>query len=167
MDETLILWALICFAIAVFLFVLEIFIPSGGILGFAAGIAMIAGIILLFKLDTTIGLIGMIISLAALPFLFAFAIKVWPDTPLGRMLILSDKGISASPGAPIDEEADGALAVGQTGTAATDLRPVGTCLIEGKRIECLSTKGVISAGTAVRIVDVDGMQTKVVADDQT
>jgi len=158
MDESIVIWAIICFAIAIFLFVIELFIPSGGLIGFVAILSLVAGIVLLFWIDSTYGLIALIVSLTSLPFLFAFAIKVWPDTPIGKMLTLSNEGTTA-----VDAVAETSqhVEVGQTGKSLSPLRPVGTCLIEGERIECISAAGVIDSQTEIRVVDVDGTQVKV------
>jgi membrane-bound serine protease (ClpP class) len=53
------------------------------------------------------------------------------------------------------------IPVGTTGKSLTELRPVGTCLLDGKRQECLSESGVIEPGVQVKVVSSDGMQVKV------
>ena len=55
--------------------------------------------------------------------------------------------------------------IGEEGRAATDLKPVGTCIINGQRMDCLSTAGQIKAGTKVRVVFADGIQIKVKAEE--
>ena len=157
MGESKPLFAVILIAIALILFFAEVFIPSGGLLGVLAAAALVAGIVVLFSLSTTAGMIGLIVSLAALPFLIAFALKIMPNTFIGRMLTLKNPP-------PRDTEDGGSAShatVGATGQAITDLRPVGTCLIDGKRTDCLADGGVIEAGQSVRVVVVDGMQVKV------
>jgi membrane-bound ClpP family serine protease len=51
--------------------------------------------------------------------------------------------------------------VGHKGEATTELRPVGTCVIDGRREECLATTGVIERGTPIEVVSQDGMYIKV------
>ncbi len=165
MDNTLIIWAIICLAIALVLFVIEIFIPSGGLIGLAAAAALTAGIVLLFRVNTTLGLVGATVSLLALPFVIGYGLKIAPGTPVLRWLSLNSPEGRAADARSLergdaDGDADAAL-VGQEGTAVTDLRPVGTCLIAGRRRECLSDSGMVHAGAKVRVVLADGMQIKV------
>ena len=157
MGESKPLFAVILIAVAMILFFAEVFVPSGGLLGLLAAAALISGIVVLFSFNTTAGVIGLIVSLAALPFLLAFALKIMPNTVIGRMLTLKNP----PPRDPNDDPSVSQATVGATGQAITDLRPVGTCLIDGKRTDCLAERGVIEAGQRVRVIVVDGMQVKV------
>lgn len=65
MDQTLIIWTIVCFAMAIILFILEIFIPSGGILAVMSAISGIVAIALLFRLNTNLGLIGAIVTIVS------------------------------------------------------------------------------------------------------
>lgn len=161
-----IVWAVVFIGMAVALFLAELFVPSGGIIGIASAACLIAGVVFLFWFDTTLGLVGAIVSVIALPFAFAGALWIWPNTPIGRALILggnedpeeSDLDGQAVPGIAKHEAA---FALGTEGETLTELRPVGTCLFDGKRQECLSASGVIASGMRVIVVSADGMQVKV------
>ncbi len=171
-----ILLAIALLGAAVLLFFLEVFVPSGGIIGTASAVLLVAGIVVLFGVDTTLGLIATTIALIALPFAVGFAIKIWPDTPLGRALTLrtpghesdeageregeGEEGDEPLPGRPSARPVSD-LPVGAEGQALTDLRPVGTVRFDGQREECLALGGTIEAGTTVRVVAVDGMHVKV------
>jgi len=147
MEDPL-LWAVICIGLALLLFVLEVFVPSGGVLGFLSGVALVVAIFLLFRVDQTLGLIGAIVSLIAIPFF----------TPIGRMLTLSGgHGVAVTGRQPVADKP----VVGAVGRTVTDLHPVGTCLFEGKRIECLADRHYIDREKPVRVVAVDGMQVRV------
>ena len=161
-----VIWAIVLLGMAVALFFAELFVPSGGIIGVIAALCLIGGIVMLFWIDTTLGLIGVIVSLAALPFAFAGALWVWPNTPIGRALTLGgseDEENSALDGqaTPQTPTHKANITVGTQGETLTGLRPVGTCLLDGKRCECLSVAGVIEPGTKVKVVAADGMQIKV------
>lgn len=160
-DKSLAMWAIILLGVAVVLFFLEILVPSGGVIGILSATSLVAGIVMLFRIDTTLGLVSAIISLVAVPFLFGFALKLWPNTPIAKMLLL--QGSSGDQPTDIDpatvKPKDGLIGV--LGEAATDLRPVGMCLIHGRRHECLAENGLIKRGSQIRVVSVDGMGTKV------
>ncbi len=163
--DTHIVWAIVLLSIALVLFFLEFFVPSAGMIAVASFLSLAAGIFFLFKFDTTVGLIGAIVCIAALPFLFAIAIKTIPNTPVFRMLSLKTEprpglGEHGIAGAAAQQIA--AALMGKVGKAVTDLHPVGTCLIEGERMDCVSAAGVIRAGKPVRVVSADGIQIKVI-----
>jgi membrane-bound serine protease (ClpP class) len=162
----LLIWAMICLSVAVLLFFSEIFIPSGGIIGFAAAASLVAGIVLLFQVDTTLGLVGALVSVTSVPFFFMLALRLWPSTPIARMLmlksepttVLGEMGIAGA-----DKAAASRKLIGARGVAITDLRLVGTCMIEGQRTECLAESEMIHAGTHVVVTWADGMTIKVKA----
>lgn len=164
------------FLAAVTLMLLEIFIPSGGILGGLALLSLISGVVMCFQINTTLGLVSAILALIGLPVVVGLGIKLAPETPVFRMLSLKAKQtpvVGAMASAGIDklrgesgEVTDTAATassslVGKTGEALSSLRPVGTCLIDGKREECLASSGVIERGTPVEVISEDGMEIKV------
>ena len=66
-------------------------------------------------------------------------------TFLGRRLILK----------PIESPLQlSAIKVGQTGIAASELKPLGMCDFGLDRVEVISEFGIVPAGTAVRVVAV-------------
>ena len=162
MSDPRAIGAVILIAIALMFFFLEVFVPSGGLLGLLAAASLIAGIVMLFWVNTTWGMVGLTLSLVAIPFLVAFALKIMPNTPFVRLLTLKNP--------PPPDDAAGIAArqelIDAAGKALTDLRPVGMCLINGRRTECMAERGVIEAGEPVRVVFADGMQIKVRVDDR-
>lgn len=156
MNSAYIIWALIALASAAVLLVLELLIPSGGILGIAVAIATVTGIVLLFMADTTLGLTGALVVLLSTPFVLGFALRIWPHTPVAKWLTLkssSDANDSADSSLePNEPSSASSLSAGTVGVAITDLRPVGFCRFESQRVECLAEYGVIRAGTAIQIV---------------
>lgn len=156
-------WALILIAMAAALFFVELLVPAGGAIGFLAAVCLIAGIVMLFGVDTNLGLLATAVSLATLPVLFFFAIKVWPHTPVAQWLTLGDSQTEDDTDPPLSDPAkvEGLPAPGMRGEAVSELRPVGTCRIDGERHECLAVGGVIEPGEAIEVVVVDGTQIKV------
>lgn len=165
------------FLAAVLLMLLEIFVPSAGILGGLGLLTLLSGVVMCFRIDTTLGLVSAILAVIGLPVVVTLGIKWAPDTPVIRMLSLKAKqtpvvgsmasaGIDKLRGEDSDEDGEGGTAgsnslVGKTGEAVSDLRPVGTCLIDGKRVECLAARSVIERGTPIEVISEDGMTIKV------
>ncbi|MEM1446015.1 MAG: hypothetical protein AAGF84_08175 [Planctomycetota bacterium] len=160
-DQTLMMWGVILLASALAMLIVEMVVPSGGLISLAAAVATVAGLVCLFFHDTTLGAITTLAVLIATPFIGGFMLKIWPHTPVGRWLILSSE--QGEEGAAVSRERSTTppIKVGDTGETKTLLRPVGTCVIQGQRIECLAESGMIDPGTAVRVVDIDGSEVRV------
>lgn len=162
MDEP-VFWAFICFGIALILFVIEIIIPSGGLLGLMSGVSLIAGIVLLFIENKTLGIIGAAAGMVVVLVALGLTIRIFPNLPIVRMLTLrspdsqtNDEDISHD---HVQQQKN--ILVGHTGTALTDMRPVGNCEIDGIRVECLALGTTILRGAKIKVVSVDGIHTKV------
>lgn len=164
MNEVFLLWGFGLFGLALLLFLVELFLPTGGILGVMVGVAAIAGVVSFFRASQVWGWSSLGFLIVVSPFAFAFALKVWPHTPIGRRLILGSVEDEVDEEAPQvrDEEGDVLKAlIGATGEAVSDLRPVGTVRIEGERVEALAESGMIDAGQKVRITAVEGNRIRV------
>ena len=156
------LWIVFAFAVALVLFFIEALVPSGGILAIASALSAVVGIVLMFQINTTLGMVGIVVTLAALPFLIGFMLKLLPDTPIFRWMILSSANEYEEGAMPeasndsVDEVTDGDI-----GVAETDLYPSGSVLIDGKRWDAVSIAGQISKGSDVRVVGRDAFGLKV------
>lgn len=168
MSEPLLIWAFGLLGLAAALIVLEMFIPSGGVIGLVAGVATIASLVCFWRVSSMWGLSSTLAVLILIPFLVSFAFKVWPNTPVGRRLILG--GDDESEGARMadaqrrqaERDRRDAL-IGVEGVALTDLHPVGVVRV-GKskdRREGLAQGGSIDAGERIRVVGFEGTSLKV------
>lgn len=163
-DPTLLYWGLGLLAASLLLIVVELFVPSGGIISIGAGICAIAAVVVLFRHDTTWGLIGLLAVMVLGPMAFAFAIKVYPSTPIGRRMLFGESGEDAAT-EQVDRVAKERERVHALlhaeGFALTDLRPVGTIEIDGARHDALAEGGMIEAGTKIRVSRISDGQIKV------
>ena len=163
-EDILLYWGFGLIGAALALAIVELFIPSGGLIAVTAGLVAIAGIVAFWKVDWIWGVLSLVGTGVAGVGLFQFAIKIMPYTAVGRGLILGDQdGEDAARRAQEERaryEAERAL-IGATGVALTSCRPVGSAEIEGTRIEVLAVGGSIESGTPVKVVSVEGNQVKV------
>ncbi len=144
------------------LVVLEVFIPSGGILSFCAAIALIASIVMAFRRDMTAGIGFVALTLVAVPATLGLAIKYWPLTPMGKAFL----GELQSTDDLIPEDPRRGL-VGKLGIAKSKMLPSGSVQIEGKYIDAISQGTVIDIGQVVVVVEVRANRVVVrPADDQ-
>lgn len=163
-DNTLLMWGFGLMSAALALVVIELFVPSGGIIAVTAFVVAIGGIVAFFRHDTMWGVSSLAFTLVMIPVIFHYAFKIIPHTPVGRRLILGQKDDEEVQRAMLAEQQardEEQALVGLSGVALTDLRPVGAAQIEGNRIEVLAEGGAIAAGTAIRVTSVQGNQVKV------
>lgn len=145
-----VLFAIVFFIAAFVCIAVEVFIIPG------FGVAGILGLVLLtaavayawITLGTFCG-IGML-ALSAL----VFAVGVWiiSKTRFGRRFVLktSQKGAVSAIGH------DHADLVGKEGTTESDLHPVGTALIDGRKVDVVTEGVFIKKGGRIRVVETDG-----------
>lgn len=163
MTEAYLYWGLALLAVALLLIVVEVFVPSGGVLAVLAALVGIAGVIALFMHSTSWGLIGTLTLCIAAPAAFAFWVKVWPHTHFGRVM-MGEKSldqVEAERLAAEEERRKWLALVGKEGLAVTDLRPVGVIRIDGQRYDALAETTMITAGQKLKVTVVEGTQIKV------
>lgn len=163
MGEEMLFWGLGLLAASLLLVIIEVFVPSGGLISLLATGCAIGGVYCLFQYSTTWGLAGILAVLVLGPTTFAFALKIWPSTPIGRKM-LGEKPpemVEAERMQELRERERSLALVGAEGVVRTDLRPVGSIEIDGTRLEALAETALIKAGTRVRVTSVDGKQIKV------
>jgi membrane-bound serine protease (ClpP class) len=142
-------WAIVLLAFGCGLLVLEIFIPSGGVIGFLAALTVIASMYMAFQRDLTTGLTFTAAALFAVPTIVGLAFKYWPKTPMGRAFL-----------GDLPSEEDTRLAdprralVGRVGVAKSLMLPSGAVMIDGQLIDAISQGPAIDPGQPVVVVEV-------------
>lgn len=148
-------WAVAIFFIGMGLAMLEVFIPSGGVLGFLSLTAVVVSVVLAFRESPSTGFTFLGLAIVGLPAAFATALHIFPSTRMGRRMILS---------APTDEEvlpdADPRRQlkafIGKQGVAASVMLPSGRVRIDGRLYDALSEGLPIEADQQVTVIDVRG-----------
>ena len=166
-DATYLIWGSALFGLAIVLILMELFIPSGGILAALCGIALIAALISFFRYDTMVGLGALGITAVLIPAGLTFILKVWMNTSFGRRLILgggeeeSDEARRAAEAARQQRAEALRALVGAEGRSETSLRPIGTVRIGGRRLDAMAESGVIEANRPIMVTAVYDNQIKV------
>lgn len=136
--------------VGVILLLLEIVLP-GMIAGMAGLACLIAGVAVSYaRFGTSAGnmmLVGTVIALAAGVFVW---MKFFPGSRLGKTII-SESTVG-------NIAAEQPELMHQTGTAFTNLRPSGTAVIDGRRVDVVTEGSMISKGTPIRVVALEGMR---------
>ena len=81
-------WATLLLVIGIATAVIELFIPSGGLLGLISLASLVVSIALAFRQSAWAGLGFLAIAVVGVPSALAVALRWWPSTPMGRRLLL-------------------------------------------------------------------------------
>ena len=132
--------------VACILLFLEVFVPSGGILGILAvsfGVLSVWGF---WVQDHAV------IACAAAGTLVAFGIATlwWVITKVKLKSVLSPETSTS-----VDTRLDAQL-VGHEGSTLTPLRPAGMALIDGKKVDVVSRGAFIDKDARIRVVELSG-----------
>lgn len=148
---------------AVLLVIMEVFIPSGGLIAITAGVVAIAGVVILFMQDPVWGVIGMGLVLVLAPTAFIFAMKILPSTPVGRAMmgLPTPEEAEAKQREKERERAERLALLGAEGEVVTALRPVGVIRIDGVRYDALAEGQFIEASQKVCVTVIEDNQLKV------
>jgi membrane-bound ClpP family serine protease len=155
-------WAVILLLVGCALVVLEVFLPSGGILSFLSVTAIIASLVVAFRRDTTTGLGFMVLAVIAVPAVVALAFKYWPQTPMGKAFL--GELPTAEELATDDPRRE---LVGRVGIAKSKMLPSGAIEVDDRLIDAVSQGAAIDSGQAIVVVEVQGNRVVVrLADEQ-
>lgn len=162
-TDTYFVLGLVFTGVALFLFLLELIIPSGGLLGLLCALAGIASIGSMFLHDPLWGAAALAAYAIIAPIAIVFGMKLWTSSPLAKRMILRSTESVEDPDAEAAESRSGADAsaadplsglVGEAGLTVTPLRPVGFVRVAGRRIDAVADFGVIDADMPVVVVEV-------------
>lgn len=163
-----IIWAFVFIGIALVLFFVEIFVPSGGLIALLGALAVIASLIAFFIHDVNTGLIATGIYILFGPVLAWIAFRIWAASPLAKRMILggiveedADEARQRSIARQQEQQSHLQSYIGKQGTAVTILRPVGVVRIDGERIDAMAETGSIEAESTIEVVAVYDNQVKV------
>ena len=157
-------YIIIFFILAGGLMVLELFIPSQGILSILATASLIYGIVQCFLVSQLLGFIVTIITMVMLPVFIIAMVRIWPNTWIGKRVAIR-KAQKAVPGGSVPDVGKLDKLLGQTGQTITDLRPVGAVMFGDERVDCVAETGQIDKGSEVTVIRVEGV--RVVVREQT
>lgn len=148
-------WALMLIIVAVGLAILELFIPSGGILAFLSIASIIGALVLAFMSGPVVGLVFLIGVIVGGPTGLALAVKWWPYTPIGRRILLRVGGSEEV--LPNDGFRRGLKdLVGRTGVAKSKMLPSGAIVVDGRTVDAYTEGVPIEPGQRVIVLAVQG-----------
>ena len=148
------IWALLILLVALALIVMEVFIPSGGVLSFLAAIAVVVSIFLAFYNGGPVtGTIFLVFTAVLVPLAVYTPIRVWPNTPLGKLILIqppeSDEQV-------LPDKSEWKELIGRRGRAISKMLPSGAISIDHRTYDAVSEGMSIVAGTVVQVLAVEG-----------
>lgn len=162
-EDSLLLWGFGLIGGGIVVFLLELLIPSAGVLGIVSLAMALGGVVAFFNVSVAWGMISLLLVGVLIPIAAVFAFRIMPHTPIGKALFLQDEEADRQR-AEIEKQAARSNAreiVGQVGTAITDLHPAGRIEVDGTRYDALAVTGLINRGQQVRVIDVWGTEVRV------
>jgi membrane-bound ClpP family serine protease len=152
---TALMWAIGLLILGLVVVFIEVFVPTGGLLGLVAGALLLTSVGLAFSEGLGTGLLFLALVTVSVPSVIGVGMHYLPQTAIGRKLILAP---------PKPEEVDPATErdralqqlVGQVGRTLTPLLPSGIAEIDGRRVDTTTEGMSIDAGVIVRVVAVSG-----------
>lgn len=150
------IWAGLLLLLGLTLVMLEVFVPTGGLLGFLSLTAILVGIGLAFYHGGLgYGFGFLIVAAVALPTVLGLAFRWLPGTPMGRRLL---PAVPMSKDVLPDSEERRALRalLGKIGVAKSTMLPSGSVVVEGRNIDAVSEGMPIEPGQTVRVIEVRG-----------
>ena len=142
-SDPFFVWLLL--GIGVALIFLEVFIPSGGIIGIVALAALGLGIYRFFHQGKV--LLGSLTGIGGTVFvisMFSFMLK--------RISLAETQDSEAF--TSVDNSLDEIM--GRSGVTKSALRPAGVALIDGRRVDVIASSGFIENGKLIKVVETSG-----------
>jgi membrane-bound serine protease (ClpP class) len=150
---------IILLGVGLLLIMAEVLIPSLGLLGGLATIALIGSVILAWQESPELGQNFLIAACVLVPLMIMLGFKLLPKSPFTKVMVT--EGFSFEDGAAIDERDKDLM--GKRGVVEATLRPAGTARIEGRRVDVVTRGELIESGAWVEVTGLSGNRVEVSA----
>ena len=156
--------AILLFAVGVLLVILELFIPTFGVLPLCAVGSFAVSVWQAYQSSGP----GAAWAMAIIAPVVSIVIVYFGLKAAGRKLVIRRPADEGTPEKPTvsetaylppeggTDEAVLADLVGKDGVTQSQLRPVGVALIDGRRVDVVTEGGVVDPGARIRVVAVEG-----------
>lgn len=134
----------------------EILVPSAGLLGLFAVAAAITAVLIAFTVSLNFALAVILALLVLTPILLSIVLRLWPQTAIGKEVLnrRSRDSRSTTPTATAPDGKPLVDLVGRYGVAASNLLPAGRIIVDGHKVDAVSTGMPIDSGDPIKVVRV-------------
>ncbi|MBK8100769.1 MAG: hypothetical protein IPK26_27090 [Planctomycetes bacterium] len=143
------------------LLVAEVVLVSFGTLLILAGVALIGAVFMAFAESFAFGVTMVIVESIAAPVVFTMALKLLPNTRLGKAILLEGPKPAEVSGAGEDPALRALL--DRQGVTVSPLRPAGYAKVDGRRVDVITRGEMLDEGVAVKVIQVQGNRVVVAA----
>lgn len=144
--------AIILYITAIVLALVDLYVPSAGMLILLSLVAAVGSVFFGFQRSTTSGMTMLTLVAATIPILGLAAIRIWPHTPIGRRIVL---GLPPERSTTANEQPNTlAELIGYVVTSEYPLMPSGQITIDHRAYNAFAEAGYIDAGQRIEIVAV-------------
>jgi membrane-bound ClpP family serine protease len=144
-----IVWSIILMLVGCVVLVLEVFIPSGGVLAVLSAASFIGSILLAFQRSPQTGFAFLVTTVVAVPAVVGLAFKYWPKTRMGKAFLgelPSEEDVQPDdPRRPL---------LNRVGVARSKMLPSGAVEIDGQMVDAVSQGQAIAPGQYVVVTEV-------------
>lgn len=153
-------WAAVIFVAGLILLIIELVVPGFGVFGITGIIAIFVSIVFAAP-SLNQGLITLLIALVVLIVAVPVFFKIFGRSRLMQRFVLAQAETSAK--GFVHAPAKSSLQ-DKNGSTLTVLRPAGSALIDGQRVDVLTEGEFIGKGEKIRVIRVEGTKVIVAAD---
>jgi membrane-bound ClpP family serine protease len=152
---TFLAYALGLFVLALVIFVIDIMIPSGGVLIGVTGLLILASVYCAFLHSVTTGIWMVIATCLSMPLMFWLFLVIWPRTPVGKKLIVEPTPADEFVWSDAGEAGAATVLLNAIGFTLGEMLPSGLVQIGDKTYEAFSETGPIEKGVPVKVMRLD------------
>lgn len=152
---TFLAYALGLFALALVIFVIDIMIPSGGVLIGVTGLLILGSVYCAFLHSVTTGIWMVIATCLSMPLMFWMFLVMWPRTPMGKRLIVEPTPADEFVWSDAGESGTATKLLNAIGLTLGEMLPSGLVQIGDKTYEAFSETGPIEKGVQVKVKRLD------------
>ena len=142
-------WSVLLMLVGCVVLVLEVFIPSGGLLAVISAAAFVGSIVIAFQRGPVTGFTFVMSTVVAVPLVLALAFHYWPKTGSARRFWASCRR---------DEEVlpddPHRVLLGRVGVTRSKMLPSGAVEIDGQMIDAMTKARPIEPGQYVVVTEV-------------
>lgn len=143
-------WILFLSITGIILLCFEVFLP-GAVMGVMGALCLVVAVILTYTLyGPGMGNMALVMLVAGSAVALLLWIRFFPRSRTGKILITRRDLADFKSAEPLEG------LMGQEGKAITPLRPAGTALLGGQRIDVVAESGLIDSESPVKVVCVEG-----------
>ncbi|MGD9634883.1 MAG: NfeD family protein [Pirellulales bacterium] len=142
-------WSLLLLLVGCVVLVLEVFIPSGGLLSVLSAAAFIGAIIIAFQHGPVTGFSFVTTTIIAVPLVLVAAFHYWPKTRIGKAFL----GELPTEAEVMPDDPRREL-LGRVGVTRSKMLPSGAIEIEGQMVDAITQGKPIEPGQYVVVTEV-------------